>query len=117
MVARLNSSGAHIVWVGLGSPKQDVWAAKHRAALTAPALIAVGAAFDFMAGRVRQAPRWMQRRGLEWLFRLATEPKRLWRRYGFLNPQYLFLILLQATRLRRFDALAMLRPAEEMRYG
>ena len=89
-VERLNASGADIVWVGLGSPKQDLWAAQHRAALTAPVIIVVGAAFDFFAGTVRQAPRWMQRSGLEWVFRLAVEPRRLWRRYLLYNPRFIW---------------------------
>lgn len=80
-IREINDSGADIVWVGLGTPKQDWWVANHRPLLTAPVLIAVGAAFDFHTGRVRQAPTWMQRHGLEWLFRLSQDPKRLWRRY------------------------------------
>jgi N-acetylglucosaminyldiphosphoundecaprenol N-acetyl-beta-D-mannosaminyltransferase len=77
VAAQINASGADIVWVGLGTPKQDYWVARFRPLLTAPVLIAVGAAFDFHAGRVRQAPRWMQRAGLEWLFRLTQDPRRL----------------------------------------
>jgi N-acetylglucosaminyldiphosphoundecaprenol N-acetyl-beta-D-mannosaminyltransferase len=103
MLQRLNDSGADLVWVGLGSPKQDLWLAEHRAVLTAPVLIAVGAAFDFYAGRVRQAPRWMQRSGLEWLFRLGSEPGRLWRRYLIYNPKFAFKVALQVLRLRTFD--------------
>jgi len=104
MLAHLNGSGAQIVWVGLGSPKQDLWMAEHRARLEAPVLIGVGAAFDFFAGSQKQAPRWMQRSGLEWLFRLMTEPRRLWRRYLIGNPKFAAAVVMQLTRLRRFDA-------------
>ena len=92
-VERLNRAGAHIVWVGLGSPKQDVWMAQHRPLLDATLLIGVGAAFDFLAGTKRQAPRWMQRSGLEWLFRLALEPGRLGRRYLVYNTRFLWALL------------------------
>lgn len=95
VAARINASSADIVWVGLGTPKQDYWVARFRPLLTAPVLVAVGAAFDFHAGRVRQAPRWMQRTGLEWLFRLTQDPRRLWRRYVLGNPRFVFLIARQ----------------------
>jgi N-acetylglucosaminyldiphosphoundecaprenol N-acetyl-beta-D-mannosaminyltransferase len=98
MVARINASGADIVWVGLGCPKQERWMAEHRAALTAPVLIGVGAAFDFHAGRVGQSPRWLMAVGLEWLFRLMTEPLRLWRRYLLYNPLFVALITRQLLR-------------------
>ncbi len=88
----INGSGADIVWVGLGTPKQDYWVGQFRPLLTAPVLIAVGAAFDFHTGRVRQAPPWMQRRGLEWLFRLTQDPRRLWRRYLLGNPRFIWLL-------------------------
>lgn len=91
----INASGADIVWVGLGTPKQDYFVARLRPLLEAPVLIAVGAAFDFHAGRVRQAPRWMQRGGLEWLFRLTQDPKRLWKRYILGNPRFVYLVLRQ----------------------
>lgn len=91
-VERLNASGANIVWVGLGSPKQDLWMALHRPLLEAPLLIGVGAAFDMLAGTKRQAPRWMQRSGLEWLYRLAQEPGRLGRRYLVYNPKFVWLV-------------------------
>lgn len=88
-IEKINASGADIVWVGLGTPKQDWWVANHRPLLKAPVLIAVGAAFDFHTGRVRQAPRWMQRNGLEWLFRLSQDPKRLWHRYIVDNGRFI----------------------------
>lgn len=77
--------------------------ADYRSRLKAPILIGVGAAFDFHAGTKKQAPRWMQRSGLEWSFRLATEPGRLWRRYLISNPMFLWLILLQALAIKRYD--------------
>jgi N-acetylglucosaminyldiphosphoundecaprenol N-acetyl-beta-D-mannosaminyltransferase len=93
VVERINSAGASIVWVGLGSPKQDRWMATYRPVLDVPLLIAVGAAFDMLAGIKSQAPRWMQRTGLEWLFRLQQEPKRLWKRYLVYNPRFIWLVL------------------------
>lgn len=93
VVERLNESGADIVWVGLGSPKQDIWMMRYRPVLRAPLLIGVGAAFDMLAGVKSQAPRWMQRSGLEWLFRLAQEPRRLGRRYLVYNPLFVWHVL------------------------
>jgi N-acetylglucosaminyldiphosphoundecaprenol N-acetyl-beta-D-mannosaminyltransferase len=101
IVEMINAAGPDVVWVGLGSPKQDYWMAAHRDRLHAPVLIGVGAAFDFHTGRVRQAPRWMQRSALEWLFRLLTEPRRLWRRYLIYNPLFIFYMALQLLGLRR----------------
>jgi N-acetylglucosaminyldiphosphoundecaprenol N-acetyl-beta-D-mannosaminyltransferase len=98
----INRSGADVVWVGMSSPKQDEWMARMRPLLKAPVLIAVGAAFDFHTGTVRQAPVWMQRSGLEWLFRLAMQPRRLWRRYLIDNPWFLWELALQKLHLKRF---------------
>jgi N-acetylglucosaminyldiphosphoundecaprenol N-acetyl-beta-D-mannosaminyltransferase len=92
-VERINRSGADVVWVGLGSPKQDLWMSLYRPVLNAPLLIGVGAAFDLLSGVKRQAPRWMQRSGLEWLFRLLQEPSRLGRRYVVYNPKFIWLVL------------------------
>jgi len=103
LVARINAARPDIVWVGLSTPKQERWMAEHRAALTASALIGVGAAFDFLSGLKRQAPVWMRRRGLEWLFRLATEPRRLARRYCVNNTMFLAALLLEALGLRRYE--------------
>jgi N-acetylglucosaminyldiphosphoundecaprenol N-acetyl-beta-D-mannosaminyltransferase len=94
-VELINATKPHILWVGLSTPKQERWMAEHMAWLHTPVLIGVGAAFDFHAGIKRQAPRWMQRTGLEWLFRLLMEPRRLWRRYLINNPLFLWLVLLQ----------------------
>jgi exopolysaccharide biosynthesis WecB/TagA/CpsF family protein len=101
-VARIRASGAQIAFVGLGCPRQEVWAYEYRDALSMP-ILAVGAAFDFHAGTQRQAPQWMQDYGLEWVFRLKTEPWRLWRRYILLNPWYAGLLVAQYFRLRRFS--------------
>ncbi len=100
---RINASRADIVWVGLGTPKQEFWMAEMRPRLTAGMLIGVGAAFDFHAGVKKQAPRLVQRSGLEWAFRLASEPRRLWRRYAVTVPSFLLLGACQALRLRRFS--------------
>jgi N-acetylglucosaminyldiphosphoundecaprenol N-acetyl-beta-D-mannosaminyltransferase len=91
---QIRQSGAQIVFVGLGCPRQEVWAYEFRDRLNIP-ILAVGAAFPFLAGTLRQAPQWMQDRGLEWLFRLCAEPRRLWRRYLLLSPAYLFLVVCQ----------------------
>lgn len=93
--ALINAARPDIVWVGLGTPKQDEWVGQFRALLEAPVLVAVGAAFDFHAGTVRQAPRWMMRMGLEWFFRLLMEPRRLWRRYLIGNPRFVALVVRQ----------------------
>ncbi len=88
-VSEIESSGAAVVWVGTGQPKQELWMARMRPRLSAPLLVGVGAAFDFHAGLLSQAPRWMQRSGLEWLYRLSREPRRLWRRYARYNPRFI----------------------------
>ncbi len=89
VVAKIKASGADIVWLGISSPKQDVWMRDHVDQLP-QTLIGVGATFDFLSGEVRRAPVWMQRCGLEWLFRLLSEPRRLWRRYIILAPQFIW---------------------------
>ena len=90
----IEETGARIVFVGLGCPRQEVWVHEYADMLTCPS-IAVGAAFDFHAGLLKQAPQWMQERGLEWLYRLVQEPRRLWRRYLYLNPLYVALFVAQ----------------------
>jgi N-acetylglucosaminyldiphosphoundecaprenol N-acetyl-beta-D-mannosaminyltransferase len=97
----LNSANANIIWVGFGSPKQDLWMSVYRPVLRAPLLIGVGAAFDFLSGAKAQAPRWMQRSGLEWAFRLGSEPRRLWRRYLVYNPRFVLHVLWQDWQRRR----------------
>lgn len=103
IIEAINAARPDIVWVGLGTPKQDFWVARHRAKLNAAALVAVGAAFDFHAGVLRQAPRWMQRSGLEWVFRLSQEPRRLAYRYLVYNPAFAVCVALQLAGLRRYD--------------
>jgi len=99
---RIDRSGAQIVWVGIGQPRQEQWMARMRSRLEAPMLIAVGAAFDFHAGLVPQAPPWMGRHGLEWTYRLAREPRRLARRYLRYNPLFVAAFARQyATERRR----------------
>jgi N-acetylglucosaminyldiphosphoundecaprenol N-acetyl-beta-D-mannosaminyltransferase len=88
IVADINRAAPDVVWVGIGVPRQEKWMARMRGRLDAAVLIGVGAAFDFHAGLVRQAPTWMQRAGLEWAFRLLQEPRRLWRRYLRYNPRF-----------------------------
>jgi N-acetylglucosaminyldiphosphoundecaprenol N-acetyl-beta-D-mannosaminyltransferase len=98
VVARINEAAPDIVWVGLSTPKQEHWMAEHAGRLDVPVLIGVGAAFDFHAGLKPQAPRWMQQSGLEWLFRLGTEPRRLWKRYLMNNPGFVWLALQELWR-------------------
>lgn len=98
--AQIVASGARIVFVGIGCPKQERWMAAHTRALPA-VLIGIGAAFDFHSGRVRQAPGVLQRLGLEWLFRLAMEPRRLWKRYARHNPRFVWLFVNQWLRSPR----------------
>jgi N-acetylglucosaminyldiphosphoundecaprenol N-acetyl-beta-D-mannosaminyltransferase len=101
IMKQIRASGARIVFVGLGCPRQEVWVYENRLNLSIPA-VAVGAAFDFHAGVSKQSPVWMQDRGLEWLYRLLQEPQRLWRRYLLLNPLYCWYIFLQGSGLRNF---------------
>jgi N-acetylglucosaminyldiphosphoundecaprenol N-acetyl-beta-D-mannosaminyltransferase len=92
-VRLIRAAQPHIVWVGLGSPRQDVWMHLYRPLLDAPLLVGVGAAFDFVSGRTRQAPRWMQRHGLEWLFRLIQNPRQLARRYFVYNTKFIWRLM------------------------
>ncbi|MBC8512366.1 MAG: WecB/TagA/CpsF family glycosyltransferase [Dehalococcoidia bacterium] len=116
VVQDIRNSGAAITFVGLGCPRQEIWVYEYREDLSMP-LVAVGAAFDFHAGTLPQAPPLLQRSGLEWFYRFMHEPHRLWKRYLLLNPLYLGLLLLQATRLVRFDSAKVTPPTREMRYG
>ncbi len=100
VIEQIRSSQADIVWVGISSPRQDLWMKDHLGRVGAPVLIGVGAAFDFLSGRKRQAPRWIQRSGFEWLFRLANEPSRLWRRYLLTYPRFVVLVIKQLYRER-----------------
>ena len=100
----IRASDADIVFVGFGQPRQEQWIVDHRDQLSGVVMVGVGAAFDFHAGRVPQAPRWMQRSGLEWLFRLLNEPARLWRRYLLLNPLFLLMWGLRLMGLLRYSS-------------
>ena len=100
VVAQINESQSDVIWVGLGSPKQDYWMYHHREAFHAPVMIGVGAAFDFLSGKKAQAPKWIQRSGLEWLFRLCCEPRRLWRRYLIGNSLFLYWLLKNALKAK-----------------
>jgi exopolysaccharide biosynthesis WecB/TagA/CpsF family protein len=115
-VAAIRATDARITLVGLGCPRQEVFAYEFREALGMP-LLAVGAAFNFIAGELPQAPKWLQDRGLEWAYRLVAEPRRLWRRYLLLNPLYLSLLAMQMTRVRRFDPTDADPPVEPILYG
>lgn len=103
IVAAINAARPDVIWVGLSTPKQERWMASHVGRVDAPVMIGVGAAFDFHAGLKRQAPYWMQRSGSEWLFRLMTEPRRLWRRYLKNNPRFVALVAAQWLGLRSFE--------------
>jgi N-acetylglucosaminyldiphosphoundecaprenol N-acetyl-beta-D-mannosaminyltransferase len=100
IISRINATNPDIVWVGLSNPKQDRWIASHVGKLNAPVLIAVGAAFDFLSGNKKQAPKWIQNIGFEWLFRLCTEPRRLWRRYAR-YPKFVILAVAQLIGIKR----------------
>ncbi|MHC5033746.1 MAG: WecB/TagA/CpsF family glycosyltransferase, partial [Planctomycetota bacterium] len=100
VVAMINNSGADIVWVGLGAPKQERWMANHVGRINAPVMLGVGAAFDFHAGVAMRAPAFLRRAGLEWLFRLLTHPRRLWRRYLVTNTKFLCLLARELVRHR-----------------
>lgn len=102
IVSAINRSGVQILFVGLGCPKQERWMAQHREKLTA-VMLGVGAAFDFYTETITEAPVWMQRIGLEWMFRLVQEPRRLWRRYLILNPRFTALAVLQLAGVKKFE--------------
>lgn len=98
-IAQINQSGARIIFVGIGCPKQEKWMAEHRDKLSC-VMIGVGAAFDFFSGRKTHAPLWMQKSGLEWLYRLASDPRRLWKRYLKHNPRFIWFFGKQLLRER-----------------
>jgi N-acetylglucosaminyldiphosphoundecaprenol N-acetyl-beta-D-mannosaminyltransferase len=101
LAARIEQTKPDILWVGLGTPKQELWMARHAGRLNAKVMVGVGAAFDFHAGLVRQAPRWLQPLCLEWLFRLCMEPRRLWRRYLLNNPRFIYMMIGQLLHIRK----------------
>jgi N-acetylglucosaminyldiphosphoundecaprenol N-acetyl-beta-D-mannosaminyltransferase len=102
-VARINASGADILWVGLSTPKQERWMRDHQDKVTVPVMAGVGAAFDIHSGRLRQAPVWMRENGLEWFYRLVQEPRRLWRRYVLLGSAFVCNVSLELAGLRKFE--------------
>jgi N-acetylglucosaminyldiphosphoundecaprenol N-acetyl-beta-D-mannosaminyltransferase len=100
ILARINATKPKIVFVGLGCPNQELWMIRNRDKIEAPVLIGVGAAFDFISGKVHQAPPWMRKNGLEWLFRLSQDPVRLWRRYTLTNARFAWMAVRQLTSAR-----------------
>jgi N-acetylglucosaminyldiphosphoundecaprenol N-acetyl-beta-D-mannosaminyltransferase len=103
IVEMINHAEVDVLWVGLGCPKQELWMYEHRKQLRAPVMVGVGQAFDIHSGRLKQAPVWMREYGLEWLFRLAAEPRRLWRRYLIYNSEFVFSELLEILGVKKFD--------------
>lgn len=116
VIGRIEGSGARLVFVGLGCPRQEVWVYEYRDLIQMP-LLAVGAAFSFHAGELRLAPGWMQRYGLEWLYRLAQEPKRLWKRYLLFGSAYLALVVLEALHIVKIPVLMPNGAEPEESYG
>ncbi len=100
----ISRAAPDVLWVGLGTPKQERWMHEHRDQLQVPVLVSVGAAFDILSGRRKQAPRWMREHGLEWLFRLLQEPRRLWRRYLVYGAQFIVYLAVDSLRGRGFGA-------------
>jgi len=94
---KIAASGAKYIWVGLGCPKQEQWIARHKSALPPGVYFAIGAAFAFHAGLVSQAPAWMQKRGLEWFYRLVVEPRRLWKRFAVYNTLFVWYLLAETV--------------------
>lgn len=103
VVERINRAKPDVLWVGLGCPKQERWIHEHRERLTVPVMLAVGQAFDLLSGRKKPAPAWMGEHGLEWLFRLLQEPRRLWRRYLVYNTKFIYSMSLELLGMKRFD--------------
>ena len=104
MVEMMGRVAPDVLWVGLGAPKQERWMHEHKDRLRVPVMVGVGAAFDMLSGRRKQAPRWMREHGLEWSFRLLQEPRRLWRRYLVYGTQFIAYLALESLRLKNFQA-------------
>jgi len=102
LVKLIEAANADIVWVGLSTPKQETWMYEHRDKLSVPAMFGIGAAFDLNTGRLKQAPAWMRENGLEWLFRLSAEPKRLWRRYILSGSVFVWNVLLELLGVKSY---------------
>ena len=116
IIDRIRTSGASLLFVGLGCPRQEVFAYEMSQQLSMP-IIAVGAAFDYYAGMLSEPPEFLQKAGLQWLYRLVQEPRRLWRRYVFTNTQFIALLVMQISRLWRPDPDSSEAPTVELRYG
>ena len=99
----INDSGADIIWVGLGLPKQERWIYEHRDALKVPVAVGVGAAFKFHSGQVHRAPRWIREKGFEWLWRLIQEPKRVWKRALIDGPRFVGCVALELSGIKKYD--------------
>lgn len=99
---KINQAQADFLWIGIGSPQQEKWIRRNRDQINTPVILGVGAAFDFLSGHKKQAPPWLQKMGLEWFFRLCSEPRRLFRRYLLGYPRFVVLVLLQVLKLRKF---------------
>lgn len=109
IVEEINNCAPDILWVGLGSPKQDLWMYEHRQRINAPVMVGVGAAFDFLAGTKPQAPPWVRDNGFEWLFRLLTEPNRLWRRYLVSSSLFIYYVIIEFFKKRFYPKKASSR--------
>jgi N-acetylglucosaminyldiphosphoundecaprenol N-acetyl-beta-D-mannosaminyltransferase len=103
VIDMINAASADVLWVGLGCPKQELWMQEHHESIRVAAIIGIGQAFNIYAEKLRQAPRWMRENGLEWLFRLLLEPRRLWRRYLVTNTEFIVRLLLETLRVRKAD--------------
>lgn len=103
LISQIEKANPDILWVGLSTPKQEKWMYAMRHQLRVPVMVGVGAAFDFLTGRARQAPAWMRENGLEWFYRLISEPKRLWRRYIILGSKFVWNVFLESAGLKAFD--------------
>lgn len=101
VILKIREAAPDVLWVGLSTPKQECWMAEHQGRIPVPVMVGVGAAFDFHTGRTRQAPVWMREHGLEWLFRLLSEPRRLWRRYLIYGPQFVWAVALELSGIRK----------------
>ena len=102
IINMMRSAKADIYWIGLGAPKQEIWMANHRDQLPG-VMVGVGAGFNFYAGNIKRAPKWMQKAGLEWLYRLTQDPKRLLKRYFFTNIEFTWLIVTHSKRYRAHE--------------
>lgn len=103
LLGLLQAARPDVIWVGLSTPRQEAWMERYRDRARVPVLVGVGAAFDFCTGRAKQAPTWMREHGLEWLFRLISDPKRLWRRYLVYGAQFALKVVLELAGMRLFS--------------